>query len=272
MPAPTNARPTVPFATNASTFFGNPDQSYSKQDVHIANAVIDHDFNNGLSVKNSSRYANYDKFYQNVFPTTTYFVVTPPGQASISAYNNLAQRENLLQSDRLDLQDQYRPRASHRSSSVPSSDGRTRSASATPARSTAALPDVSASNPTDFRAVVIPTTTATDTQRLCDARRRIGLHSGPDRGQPLPAVHRRRSLRSLRPHVAEPQLGRHRRQPRAITCVATRRRDYQAGRQRLGLWQLQHFVSAKRRRPVQLADAERSPSPCRRSSSTTKSA
>lgn len=95
VPAPTNARPTVPFATNASTFFGNPDQSYSKQDVHIANAVIDHDFNNGLSVKNSSRYANYDKFYQNVFPTTTFFV-DPAGRASISAYNNLAQRENLF--------------------------------------------------------------------------------------------------------------------------------------------------------------------------------
>jgi catecholate siderophore receptor len=58
------------FNTAPSTFFGNPDQSYSKQDVHIANAVIEHDFNNGLTVKNSSRFANYDKFYQNVFPTT----------------------------------------------------------------------------------------------------------------------------------------------------------------------------------------------------------
>ncbi len=92
---PTPARPTVPVNTSYSTFFGNPDQSYSKQDVHIANAVIDHDFNNGLTVKNSSRYANYDKFYQNVFPTTGTFV-TPGGIASISAYNNLVQRENLF--------------------------------------------------------------------------------------------------------------------------------------------------------------------------------
>lgn len=92
---PTPARPTVPVNTSPSTFFGNPDQSYSKQDVHIANAVIDHDFNNGLTVKNSSRYANYDKFYQNVFPTTGTFV-TPGGIASISAYNNLVQRENLF--------------------------------------------------------------------------------------------------------------------------------------------------------------------------------
>lgn len=92
---PTPARPTVPVNTGYATFFGSPDQSYSKQDVHIANAVIDHDFNNGLTVKNSSRYANYDKFYQNVFPTTGTFV-TPAGMASISAYNNLVQRENLF--------------------------------------------------------------------------------------------------------------------------------------------------------------------------------
>ncbi len=30
-------------------------------------AVVEHDFENGLTVKNSSLYADYNKFYQNVF-------------------------------------------------------------------------------------------------------------------------------------------------------------------------------------------------------------
>ena len=68
IPPATRFSPTVPYPTNPSTFFGNPDQSYAKVDAHIADAVIEHDFNNGLTVKNSSRYAYYDKFYQNVYP------------------------------------------------------------------------------------------------------------------------------------------------------------------------------------------------------------
>lgn len=94
IPAATRFNPTVPYPTNTSTFFGNPLLSYSKVDAHIADAVIEHDFNNGLTVKNSSRYANYDKFYQNVYPGSAVNPLT--GMLTISAYNNGIKRENLF--------------------------------------------------------------------------------------------------------------------------------------------------------------------------------
>ena len=31
-------------------------------------AVVEHDFNNGLTVKNQTRFADYKRFYQNVYP------------------------------------------------------------------------------------------------------------------------------------------------------------------------------------------------------------
>ena len=51
-----------------STFFGNPNLNYALADVDIANAVIEHDFENGFTIKNASQYAHYDKFYQNIYP------------------------------------------------------------------------------------------------------------------------------------------------------------------------------------------------------------
>lgn len=94
VPAATRFRPTVPYPTDPATFFGNPDLSYAKVDAHIADAVIEHDFNNGLKVKNTSRYAYYDKFYQNVFPGSA---VNPATQTlTLSAYNNGIKRQNLF--------------------------------------------------------------------------------------------------------------------------------------------------------------------------------
>lgn len=93
---PTRDRPTVPYPTDPSKFFGNPDLSYSKQDVHIANAVVEHDFNNGLTVKSSSRYAHYNKFYQNVFPNTATFVNPVTNTYTLSSYNNDLERTNVF--------------------------------------------------------------------------------------------------------------------------------------------------------------------------------
>ena len=62
------AIPLLPYLTSPSTFFGNPNLNYALVDAHIGTAVIEHDFDNGLKVKNQTRVANYDKFYQNIFP------------------------------------------------------------------------------------------------------------------------------------------------------------------------------------------------------------
>jgi outer membrane receptor protein involved in Fe transport len=181
VPAPTNARPTVPFATNApSTFFGNPDQSYSKQDVHIANAVIEHDFNNGLSVKNSSRYRQLRQILSERLPDHG-DVRHTGGIASISALQQPCSARKPLQSDRLDLQDQYRPRAAHHRV-------RYRVRTAEHLQPPQHRPDQRRHDPARSRVqpdhlcpVVVHPQQRLRQQLLCDARSRIGLCSGPDR-------------------------------------------------------------------------------------------
>ena len=60
-----------------------------------ATAVIEHDFDNGLKVKNQTRVANYDKFYQNIFPGGAVNAAGTVGR-TCSAYNNETDRENLF--------------------------------------------------------------------------------------------------------------------------------------------------------------------------------
>jgi catecholate siderophore receptor len=83
-----------PLDADPSTFFGNASQSRARSTVDSAYAILDHDFGS-VQLKNSLRVTHYDKFYQNVFPTTT-TPVSSGGLASISAYNNANQRTNIF--------------------------------------------------------------------------------------------------------------------------------------------------------------------------------
>ena len=69
----TRFNPTGPFAPNGdlTKFFGSPFFNYAHVDVQTGMAVIDHDFGNGLTVRNGSYYADYNRGYQNVFPGGT---------------------------------------------------------------------------------------------------------------------------------------------------------------------------------------------------------
>jgi catecholate siderophore receptor len=80
-----------PVDVDPSTFFGDPERSRSSADVDAANLSFSHDFGNGLSLRNRTRSANYDKFYQNVFPGSAF----ASGQVQVQAYNNATQRDNL---------------------------------------------------------------------------------------------------------------------------------------------------------------------------------
>lgn len=86
--------PQYPFPTDPSTYFGNPNLNYALADVHIATGVIEHDFDNGLKVKNTSLFANYDKFYQNIYPGGPFNVAGTT--FSLTAYNNENDRQNLF--------------------------------------------------------------------------------------------------------------------------------------------------------------------------------
>lgn len=82
-----------PFATDSSTFFGSAENSPVWARVNAWTATIDHDFGGGVSVRNRTRYADYDKFYQNVYAGGE---VGADGMVKISAYNNATQRTNLF--------------------------------------------------------------------------------------------------------------------------------------------------------------------------------
>jgi len=98
----TRFNPTTPFAPNGdlTTFFGSPYFNYAKVEVQTGMAVIDHDFGNGLTVRNGSYYADYNRGYQNVYPGGTGGgpgggAVTPDQTLlSLNAYQNTTNREN----------------------------------------------------------------------------------------------------------------------------------------------------------------------------------
>jgi catecholate siderophore receptor len=83
----------APFNTDPSTFFGNAGQSNARSTVDGLYAVLDHEFGNGLQLKNSFRATHYDKFYQNIYPGSA---VNAAGNLTLSAYNNANQRTNVF--------------------------------------------------------------------------------------------------------------------------------------------------------------------------------
>jgi catecholate siderophore receptor len=88
--------PTAPFVPNGdfSKFFGSPIYNNTYADVQTTMAVIDHDFGNGLTVKNSSMYADFNRGYTNVYPGSAADLTVPT--MSLSAYQNTTNRENLF--------------------------------------------------------------------------------------------------------------------------------------------------------------------------------
>lgn len=82
-----------PLATDASTFFGDPDLSTTRATVNQAAVALEHYFSDNVVLRNRTMYADYDKFYQNVFPGA---VDAGAGTVAISAYNNEQLRENLF--------------------------------------------------------------------------------------------------------------------------------------------------------------------------------
>ena len=82
-----------PVDTDPSTFFGNPDESPVEATVDAFDAVLTYAFGEHLQLRNHFRYADYDKFYQNVFPGA---VDAATQTVAISAYNNTTTRRNLF--------------------------------------------------------------------------------------------------------------------------------------------------------------------------------
>ncbi len=84
-----------PVDTDRSTFFGDAKGSPSRAEVNAFNALIEHDFGDGVVLRNRTRYADYDKLYQNVFPGNV-SNAADGARVSLAAYNQATQRENLF--------------------------------------------------------------------------------------------------------------------------------------------------------------------------------
>lgn len=75
------------------TFFGSAKLSPTETETGAFNAYFEHIFENGITLKNRTRYADYDKYYQNVYARGP---VSLAGTVQLGAYRDETERENLF--------------------------------------------------------------------------------------------------------------------------------------------------------------------------------
>jgi catecholate siderophore receptor len=97
-----------PLATPRSTVFGDPAHSPTFTDTDAVTVAVAHAFNDRISLRSRLRYADYHKFYQNIFPgaVSAAALTNPAGLPAgtyaagtivqINAYNNRQLRTNLF--------------------------------------------------------------------------------------------------------------------------------------------------------------------------------
>ena len=96
--AGTVANPIQPLDGFDKVFFGDPDASFAKADVHVASLAVEHRFSKGLTIRNRTQFGDYDKFYQNIYPNGPALAATPllPERVRLAAYNDTTTRRNLF--------------------------------------------------------------------------------------------------------------------------------------------------------------------------------
>src|SRR5262249_41589203 len=98
-PSSTSLYPAFPFAPagDLTAYFGSPNLNRAKATVNTVMAFIGHDFENGLTVKNGTYFADFKKFYQNIYPGNGPLsgAVNPTDTSfNRAAYNNMTNRQN----------------------------------------------------------------------------------------------------------------------------------------------------------------------------------
>jgi len=88
------------YKVNPKVFFGNPNENFSDAEVNAVNATVIHNFSKNLQIKNFTRLANYDKFYQNVYVNGA---VQSNGDIALAAYNLETNRNNFTNQTDLTL-------------------------------------------------------------------------------------------------------------------------------------------------------------------------
>ena len=74
------------------TFYGNASLSPNETETKALNAMIEHAFNDNLSIRNRTRYASYDKYYQNVYADSA----VSNNLFAVGAYRDTTDRKNFI--------------------------------------------------------------------------------------------------------------------------------------------------------------------------------
>jgi catecholate siderophore receptor len=82
-----------PLVTPRNQFFGDPGNSPTGTNTDAASLLIEHYFTDTVSIRNRTRYADYHKYYQNIFPGAVNAAETT---VALSAYRQFTTRENLI--------------------------------------------------------------------------------------------------------------------------------------------------------------------------------
>lgn len=85
--------PDVPLEGYDNTFFGAPDENVTTLQAHILRTRVDHTFNNTLRGNLTVQYADYDKLYQNLYPSG-YDAVSQ--DVTLDGYQDPTRRDNLI--------------------------------------------------------------------------------------------------------------------------------------------------------------------------------
>jgi catecholate siderophore receptor len=81
-----------PYDTDPSAFFGSAELSPTGVRVNAFSAYLKHDFGNNVVLRNRTRIAHYDKFYQNVYANSA--VSPSTGRLALGAYYDATERSN----------------------------------------------------------------------------------------------------------------------------------------------------------------------------------
>ena len=89
--------PDVPLEGFNNTFFGSPDENFTTLQAHILRGRLEHNFTDNFKANITAQYADYDKVYQNLFPSEE--VQSTNGvfpQVELDGYRDTTDRQNFF--------------------------------------------------------------------------------------------------------------------------------------------------------------------------------
>lgn len=89
--------PNVPLEGFDDTFFGSRDGNFTTLQAHLLRARLEHRLSDTMTANATLQYADYDKFYQNLYPSDAVTVTNGSfPEVELDGYNDPTTRENLI--------------------------------------------------------------------------------------------------------------------------------------------------------------------------------